>query len=334
MPVPSISAKMTNSPSHLVSVLIPAYNHERWVTECLESVLQQTYQNIEVLVLDDFSPDRTFEIVSAIRDPRLSCSRNVKNLGISRTFNALLEQAAGDFIAFIGSDDCWEPSKLQKQVEFLTANPSFDFCFTEALTLDENSNRGPSSPLFDYQNRTRSEWLLRLFFGNTLNGPSALVRRSVLKRFGLLNTSLRQLQDYDLWVRYLTRGCLFFIINEPLTLYRVTKNSLSNNNSIKTLLLDAWETASVLRNYLSLSVGEFRAIFGSLIEGEALFSQARSIEVAVALVCSKVSRPPYQHLAAHLMQTFYENNQNEIDDAAYHDFIAGLSLFGRQPETK
>jgi glycosyltransferase involved in cell wall biosynthesis len=323
-----------NTPANpLVSVLIPAYNHAHWITGCVTSVLQQTYANLEVLLLDDCSSDTTFETVKAIADPRLRCSRNTRNQGVSRTLNTLVEMASGEFVAFIGSDDSWNPSKLQKQIQFLTENQSIDFCFTEALTLDAQGNLGPSSPIFDYQNRTRSQWLLRLFFGNCLNAPSVVLRKTVLRKLGCFDPLIRQLQDYDLWVRLLTQGCIFHIINEPLTYYRYSNASLSNNGSLKTFNLDAWETGCVIRNYLSMSVGEFRAIFGSLIEEEKIFIETRGLKVALALVCSKVNRQAYQYVAAQLMTEYFKENLNQIEDSEFHDFIGSLKMFSL-PQTQ
>ena len=101
----------------LVSVIIPAYNHEKYIGDAINSVLNQTYKNIELIVEDDLSTDNTVKEIKKIKDKRLKTIFSKKNKGPVRTMNHLLSMCKGDYIAILGSDDIWYPEKLEKQLE-------------------------------------------------------------------------------------------------------------------------------------------------------------------------------------------------------------------------
>lgn len=123
-----------------VSIITPCYNSEQFLAETIESVLCQTFSNWEMLIVDDCSTDKSYEIASeyAKRDSRIKVYRNEKNQGAFFSRNFAIEQARGKYIAFLDSDDLWLPVKLEKQLAFMQSNDC-DFCFSEYEWIDENS---------------------------------------------------------------------------------------------------------------------------------------------------------------------------------------------------
>ena len=125
----------------LVSVLMPSYNHERFLTAAIESVLMQTLTDLELIIVDDSSKDSSKQIIEAFskRDNRIKALFHERNMGISRTMNDCIEIATGKFIAFTASDDVWVQDKLRKQVELLKQNENL-VVWSEGLIIDANDN--------------------------------------------------------------------------------------------------------------------------------------------------------------------------------------------------
>ena len=151
-----------------ISVRIPAYNHEKYIRECLDSVLNQTFQNFEIVITDDGSTDRTADIIREYNDPRIKLVVFENNQGSASAIANALQRASGEYVANICSDDMWELDKLEKQVYFLENNPDIDAVFTRVQLIDEDSNpfvdeKNIYFHVFEEPNRTRDEWL-RLFF--------------------------------------------------------------------------------------------------------------------------------------------------------------------------
>ena len=113
----------------LVSVCIPAYNCEKYVEACIESVLSQTYSNLEIIVIDDFSSDATWERLQGFSDSRLSVSRNTHNLGAEQNWNACLDRASGEYIQFLPSDDRLYPEAIAKRLAVMQAPGNSDLSF-------------------------------------------------------------------------------------------------------------------------------------------------------------------------------------------------------------
>jgi len=162
-----------------VSVILTSYNHEKYLREAIESVLNQSFSDFELIIWDDASTDSSWEIINSYTDNRIRGFRNETN---SRgTINKSLLKARGEYIAIHHSDDIWEPSKLEKQVAFLDANPETGAVFTQALIIDENGDLFKDESHFYYKIfeqpvRSRYEWLNFFFFnGNALCHPSVLV---------------------------------------------------------------------------------------------------------------------------------------------------------------
>ena len=122
------------------SIIMPAYNNARFIGDSIRSVLAQTYINWELLIVDDCSKDNTAEIVESFHDPRIHYQRNAHNMGAAETRNQALKIAKGRYIAFLDSDDLWEPEKLEKQITFMEKN-GYAFTFSDYQIMQENGTQ-------------------------------------------------------------------------------------------------------------------------------------------------------------------------------------------------
>ncbi len=209
-----------------VSVRIPAHNHEKYVAECLRSVLDQTFTDLEVVITDDGSTDHTVDIIRSFDDPRLKLVTFQQNEGCNVAIADCGRRAMGEYIANLCSDDVWELNKLEKQVHFLDEHPNIDAVFTKVRLIDEDGDdflddSHPYTGVFDVENRTRDQWLRKFFLeGNCLCAPSVLIRASVYRELDLQDCRMASLGDFDLWIRF----CLdhdLHIIDERLTRFRI-----------------------------------------------------------------------------------------------------------------
>lgn len=226
----------------LVSVIIPVYNAEQTICETLDSVFSQSHKNLQVIVVDDASTDGSLEKIKNYTDTRLEIIQLAVNGNICAARNCALDQAKGDYIAFLDGDDIWMPTKIEKQVAFLEKEPSFGACFTWAEIIDENScTHSLENPeiawfhdVFHEGNRSHREWFMRLLTGgNFFCCSSSLVRAEIVRKIGKQNLILLQLQDFEYWIRVLSH-CDVHIICEELTRYRriIDGNSLSADNDV------------------------------------------------------------------------------------------------------
>ena len=217
----------------LVSVIMPIYNAEKYLVETLNSVFNQSYQNIEIILVDDCSTDRSAAIVSEMKTthPEIVYYRQEKNMGAGAARNKALELAKGRYVAFLDSDDIWIFNKIQKQLGLMKEKKAV-FSYTAIEMVDENNNIIKSKrnikEICDYK------YLLH----NTIIATSSVVIdrttsgdfRMPLRRGG---------QDYATWLMLLRDGAVAHGINEALVKYRVASGSLSSNKfkSIK----QVWE---------------------------------------------------------------------------------------------
>lgn len=187
---------MTN-PS--ISVVIPTYNRQGTVERAIGSVLGQTFQDLEIIVVDDGSSDETIACVQGITDPRLRLVKFSVNRGPAEARNAGVEAARGTFIAFLDSDDVWLPEKLERQAAFMAeAEPSVGATctgFSIWRSTGKQSSRTPSAS---------SDWFRILLDGCLVSpGTTLMVRRNAFQKVGNFDAGLRRLEDWDWLLRYL-----------------------------------------------------------------------------------------------------------------------------------
>lgn len=223
---------------NLVSVVIPVYNVGKYIKSTVQSVLSQSHQNIEILIIDDGSPDKSVTICRQFSDSRINIIRQ-NNRGLSGARNTGIRKSSGDYIAFLDGDDIWLPNKLEKHLNHLSAHEDLGVSFSFSQFIDENG-----LPLGTYVTSKVSsidiEYLCR---ANPLgNGSSAVFRKSTLesikfKRNQLnpddylyFDEDLRRSEDYEILFRILSLSSWKIEgIPEPLTLYRINSQGLSAN---------------------------------------------------------------------------------------------------------
>ena len=209
--------------SELVSIITPTYNAEKFITETLKSVQNQTYQNWEMILVDDASTDETVKVISdfAEKDSRIKLFKLEKNSGNGFARNIALEKAVGKYIAYLDADDLWFPNKLEKQVEFLkTNNLPFTFSFYDCIDEEGNLlNRRVEAPV----NLTYDE----LFFCNYVGNLTAIYDAAYFGKIVIEATQKRQ--DWRLWLTILKQIQVTKPVPEPLAFYRIRKDSISSS---------------------------------------------------------------------------------------------------------
>ena len=214
---------MTND---LVSVIMPSFNCGRFVEETIRSVQAQTYQNWEIIFMDDCSTDDTIRRVSSMRekDPRIHLYQNVANSGAAVSRNNALREAKGRWIAFLDSDDLWYPEKLEKQIEFMEKN-SFHFSCTGHNFIDEGGK-----PIGLYQTSPFHINKRKMFDYCWIGALTAMYDANVI---GLIQIAdIKKNNDYAIWLKAIQKADCF-CIDECLGSYRVRRGSISRQSKIK-----------------------------------------------------------------------------------------------------
>ena len=208
----------------LISVVIPTFNREKEIEKSIKSVLAQTYKNIEVIVIDDGSKDKTEQVVKKIKDERVSYYKLKKNKGACYARNYGIKKAKGKYIAFQDSDDIFHKNKLKIQLENLQKNKSdFDFC--KICLRFQNKNFVPNSEQeIGFKN---NKYLTELCNGNFISTQSILARKEIFKDIKF-DDSLPRLQDYDLVLRVAAKYKISYT-NKPLVDLYNSNNSIGNS---------------------------------------------------------------------------------------------------------
>lgn len=210
------------------TVLLTSYNHDRFLAESIDSILNQTYRDFILRIVDDGSTDSSQKIIASYTDPRIEARLLAENTG-GGYYNDVILGVQTEYFALAHCDDKWMPDKLEKQVAYLDAHPECAACFTLVNVIDEDGRPITDSNhiyygIFDQQNRSRTQWL-RYFFdkGNCLCHPSVLIRASAYKKYGLLTQGLSGIPDFVQWIR-LCHHEEIWIYPEYLSCFRVRKN--------------------------------------------------------------------------------------------------------------
>lgn len=229
----------------LISVIMATFNHADYVEQAIASVLRQRDVAFEFLIADDGSTDGTQEVVGSIVDPRILFYPYQNNRGACAVTNELIERSTGRFIALINSDDYWcDDDKLAYQLQILLDNPTMGATFGRARFVDKHDkliskDRLSFGSVFDQQNRSRGEWL-RFFFerGNCICHPTILIRRECYDVAGVYDNNLRQLPDFDMWIR-LVKKFEIHISERELINFRVLPGESASSqtvaNSVRTM---------------------------------------------------------------------------------------------------
>jgi glycosyltransferase involved in cell wall biosynthesis len=240
-----MSAHVNKATTPIVSVIIPTYNCELYIIETIDSVLSQTYNNIELIVVNDGSTDRTHELVAAYGSSVRLISQT--NSGVCVARNRGIREAQGQYLCLIDHDDYWFPDKLEQQTLAIKTHPECGVIFSNFIPWHPDTAGRFCSPLsFDLSsypegiNPDYSGWIYHQFLLDCwMLTSTALFRREVFDQCGFFDDSLPYSEDWDLWLR-ISREYQFLKLNSPTTLYRQHPqqgNRLVRNVDYRTQLL-------------------------------------------------------------------------------------------------
>lgn len=212
--------------NELVSVIMPSYNTADYIADSIKSVISQTYQNWELIIVDDCSTDNTDDIVSYFSDNRIKYMKNKKNMGAAATRNRALREAKGEWIAFLDSDDLWLPNKLEKQINFMKSN-GYVFSYHNYEKIDEN-NENLNVIVTGPKLITRKEMYNYCY-------PGCLTFMYNVKIIGLLQIkNISKNNDYAMHLK-LCKKANCYLLDENLAKYRIRKKSISHDKLWKKL---------------------------------------------------------------------------------------------------
>lgn len=293
----------------LVTVVVAAYNGERWIEQTLESVFGQTYPNLEIIVVDDGSTDGTVDLLQA-HTPRLRLIRKA-NGGAAAARNAGARAASGKYLAFLDQDDLWYPEKVAVQIGALQSDAALSWSYTDAILFDSDTGRelGRAS---DRNRMHRGDVLIPLLMGNFIPFASIVVERNVLLDAGGFpeDEACAHIDDWDLWLRIAQTHRLEYT-DTPLVRYRLhqdqatqtmdTNKALSNRIALVTRAVER-DPARLSKHFLAARASAFISVARiSLTRGRradavrlfvhALTDQPLSMRAGLLLLASLAPRP-------------------------------------------
>jgi glycosyltransferase involved in cell wall biosynthesis len=207
----------------VASVIMPCYNHAKFVVESARAVLNQSFSDLELILVDDGSRDGSVELIQdlAREDSRVNAIIQERNFGASHSRNVGLKVARGDYVGFCDADDVWKRDKLKLQIELLTTNPRYDVTYCESEIIDERGQ--PTgivfSDLFPQDLITPDTVFERLCQTNFINTQTVLLRRHCIEEDGYFDESIKWVEDWWLWIR-LARKHRFLYDSRVLAQYR------------------------------------------------------------------------------------------------------------------
>ncbi len=190
----------------LVSVIIPCYNHEKYLEQSILSVINQTYKNIELIVIDDGSKDKSVELIKNLQKTSDFKFIAQENIGVCKTLNKAVKLSVGKYISILASDDYWEITKIEKQVNILE-NSNSEFCFTQAIEFDEKEKKEifPKEVNLDRINKT-------IFVKNIIPAGTIFFTRNLYNQLnGFDENYFLYFEDFDLSVRLRKHALITFL---------------------------------------------------------------------------------------------------------------------------
>lgn len=244
-----------------VSVIIPTYNRAKYVIEALESVLNQTYKNYEIVIVDDGSTDNTREVLRQyLADDRITYIYE-KNGGPASARNVGIKHSTGEHIAFLDSDDLWLPDKLVYQVEYLKTHCDVGIVFTDAKAFGEDL--GPvNAARAEFRFRFHNPSFKLLMWGNYMPTPTVMLRRACIDKVGCFDESSDLRiggEDYELWLR-IARVFKIGHLDQVLVKIRFSQDSLLGINLDKSFDVELNTISRIIRHYPTIpdEIGETR----------------------------------------------------------------------------
>lgn len=222
----------------LVSIIVLIYNSEEFIVETLESIVNQSYKNIEIILSDDFSTDNSIKVakdyLDSIEFKEYAIASNKKNMGIPANCNNGINKAKGTYIKLIAADDILLKDCIKSNVEFMEKNNNniqysklVNFEYIDGQVIKSNSDFKFYSKMNDY---TVDKQFRMMAFENFIPAPTVFLKRNIFEKYGCFNEKYKLIEDYPMWVKILHNREKVYFLNETTILYRKHNNSLSNSS--------------------------------------------------------------------------------------------------------
>jgi alpha-1,3-rhamnosyltransferase len=281
----------------LVSVIVPCYNHEKYVKETIESILNQTYKNIELIVIDDGSKDNSVKIIQELADNHQFTFIHRKNKGLNSTLNELINLSKGELIAPLASDDYWDSLKIEEQVKVMLENKNVELCFTEHFDINMESNVVGEGKYRILKKEKQS-------FKETIYNPDFPPASLMYRKVTIEKVNFRYIDNIDIiddlysWLYILSYGGYAYVIPIKLVYYRTHATNTHSDHlkiakgHIKTLELfkdkiSNWEDVEIewsLRNANLLARTDKKESFKYLLKGIHKILDIRIYKVVIKLL--------------------------------------------------
>jgi len=270
---------MTNQKQILISVILPTFNHAKYLKKAIESVIKQNYFNWELIIVDNNSIDETFEIVNSYSDSRIKYCKIQNNGVIAASRNLGIHLSNGSWIAFIDSDDWWVYNKLSKSVEYIKTE-KFDLIYHD-LYLVNKKNQSNFKKLASSRRLHSPIYQDLILKGNGILNSSVLVRKKILEEVELISCDINKItwEDYDCWLRISKITNRFYYLKETLGYYWAAGGNMTNPdqdlknaksiynvyvkdyyNYIPSWILLSEGKAFVKKGYISEGISKFKKI--------------------------------------------------------------------------
>lgn len=323
---------MTSHPT--ISVVMVTYNHEKFIGEAVESILNQTFEDFELIIVDDGSTDSTMDIIAQYDDPRIIAFTQ-ENSGPSIAFNNGLNRSRGDYIAFMSGDDISLENRLELQLNQLKQkNSGIVFSLPNIINSKSELLENETCPSFFGKTFDSIAELYKILFykGNFLCASSAFCNKSVITKLGFFKRGLIQLQDFDYWIRACKKGIDIQVYDLPLINYRyLGRNNLSDIFSHKNRILS--ELIYIYDNYFNNTPEK---LFNDAFNHDPVFISLKhieEIEVKEAFLLFNHKEPYVKIIGAKKIIDILDNIEL-YEKIIYNSYFSFADFFAREDDIK
>jgi len=209
-----------------ISVIVNCHNGEKYLSQCILSIINQTYSNLEIIIFDNFSSDKSKNIIDNFNDERIKYYKSSTKLSLYKARNEAIKKVTGEFIAFLDVDDWWDKNYLNSRKELFNKN-YFDFFCTNVFTFYQNNKKYKKYKKYDLPSGKIYDSLAKDYFV-IISG--LIIRKKIFDKIGEFNSNLNIIGDFE-YVMRASKNYNFHSLNEPLIFYRIHKDNFSKLNS-------------------------------------------------------------------------------------------------------
>lgn len=242
----------------LVSILIPSYNHEKYVDDCMRSLMEQDYDNLEVIIIDDCSSDGTYQKILSWekklqgRFPIISIEKNEQNLGVTKTLNKMMRRCQGKYIKTIASDDFFVSEGITKMVLFFETHPECGLIFANGIIGNKDTHfpirdEKEYKMYYDEAPELSGNLIEKMYQSNFIFAPGQMFSRKAYLQIGEFDEAIA-IEDWDYYMRIIIAMPIAFL-NDIVVMYRYTNTSMTQSPSVKSRLIMRKSELQILTKY-------------------------------------------------------------------------------------